>query len=330
MIHLPDAPFERYRAIYEALEADRSWLEPPGIQRFAALTAVTTAGEPDEVARAIAEVAEGLKAGAGWFSDLTGPFRVFVSAGIARDAGDPAAYSDDVERVRALFREIGLRRGGGPWETAAIVVLRRSTPDATPVDRARVERFGAIYEAMKKHHFWLTGPEDFPAAALLVDRPGDPDVIGDGIEAVYQALRERGFPLGDPLQTAANLLAAADLDPRHAADRFQLLAERFRDADVSIWQADYDELALLAHLRGPVEPIVERTIAIRALVRELRPRPGILETFALGAGLTFIERIGHDELDEPVTDPHELDRIRRLLTTQAAHGAVAAATQAAS
>ena len=65
-----------------------------------------------------------------------------------------------------MFRDARLRRGG-IYETMAILVLRIAR-DKKPVTADVVERFRAIYEEMKRHHWWLTGPNDFPACAMLV------------------------------------------------------------------------------------------------------------------------------------------------------------------
>ncbi len=44
----------------------------------------------------------------------------------------------------------------------AILVLRMKADKAPVSDRA-VREFQEMYEEMKRHHWWLTGPDDFPA-----------------------------------------------------------------------------------------------------------------------------------------------------------------------
>ena len=133
------------------------------------------------------------------------------------DAADP--FLSEVDRVQAMFRDAGLRRGG-IYETMAILIMRLRA-DKQPIASGTVDRFQAIYEEMKRHHWWLTGPDDFPACAILVGQPESPVEIGDRIEQIYQSLHAVGFSSGDPLQTAANLLYLARLDPTEAASRFR-------------------------------------------------------------------------------------------------------------
>ena len=114
------------------------------------------------------------------------------------------AFLEEVERVRGLFRTVKLRRGG-IYELMAILILRLQAC-RSPIEVATLERFKAIYQELKQYHWWLTGPNDFPACAILVGESDSPPAIASGIEEIYRALNDRGFSRGDPLQTAANLL----------------------------------------------------------------------------------------------------------------------------
>ena len=118
----------------------------------------------------------------------------------------------------------------------AIWILRVQA-DFAPVEPPAIERFQALYEEMKRYHWWLTNPDDFPACAILVGQEGSAADIGAGIESIYQALHAGGGSRGNPLQTAANLLYLARVEPGVAAGRFHALAEGFRRADVAIWQS---------------------------------------------------------------------------------------------
>jgi hypothetical protein len=66
----------------------------------------------------------------------------------------------------------------------------------------------------------------------LVGQDASPIEIGESIEQIYQVLNRSGFAKGDPLQTAANLLYLAGLDPLVAAERYFTLAAGFRDSGV--------------------------------------------------------------------------------------------------
>jgi len=228
--------------------------------------------------------------------------------------------------VRDLFRQVGLRRGG-IYETMAIWVLRAGA-DLEPVTVETVERMRAMYEMMKGYHWWLTGPDDFPACAILVGQEGTPGAIGAAIEQTYQALHDLGGSRGDPLQTAANLLYLSRLEPREAARRFHALADGFRAAEVAIWQSDYDELAILTFLDHPTDRIVERVLDRRRHMTALSPKPDRSLTFNLAASIAFLELVRCDRELTQIADAKALLDMQAILNAQQA-AACAAATSAA-
>jgi hypothetical protein len=325
--HIPADVMGRFRALYDALNAERSWWEGAASLRFAAVAALTCHGSAADVAAAIRDRAEALKRRAGWFGELRSDVRFVVAALLAQRLADGDAFMDEVGRAQALFRAARLRRGG-IYETLAILVLHLQG-DGAALSVAAVERFRALYDEMKRYHWWLTGPDDFPCCALLAGLPGHPSEIGRRIEEHFQALSAKGFRKGDPLQTAANLLAASELPADVAAERYRGLADAFRAADVAIWQTDYDELAMLTFLKHPIDRIVERTLAHRAEVATLRPAPDRVMTFNLGAAIAFCELASRDERMRTLTDMKALADLHAMLNAQAAAAAAAAATAAA-
>lgn len=325
--HIPADVVGRFRALYDALNAERSWWEGATALRFAAVTALTCHGGPEDVAAAIRDRAEALKRRAGWFGDLRSEVRFVVAAILAQRLADGDAFMDEVDRVQGLFRAARLRRGG-IHETLAILVLHLQAGGAA-IGVDTVERFRAIYDEMKRYHWWLTGPEDFPCCALLTGLAGHPSEIGRRTEEHFQALSARGFRKGDPLQTAANLLAASELPADLAAERYKGLADAFRAADVAIWTTDYDELAMLTFLAHPIDRIVERTLAHRAEAATLKPAPDRVMTFNLGAAVAFCELAARDERMRPLTDVHALASLHAMLNAQAAAAAAAVASAAA-
>ena len=98
------------------------------------------------------------------------------------------------------------------YETIAILILRMLA-EQRPIGPVVIDRFQAIFEEMKRRHWWLTGPDDFPACALLTGREEPAKQIGEVIESIYTALRGVGCASGNALQTAANILYLARLDP---------------------------------------------------------------------------------------------------------------------
>ena len=261
---LPQDPLRRFLDVFEALNAERSWFSDVSVLRFAAMGALCCEGSPTAVAQAIRANAEELKEHSGWFGELTGELRFIVAARLLQTGDHPADFVAEVERVRKLFCAAGMSRGG-IYETMSILILRGLQKE--PVSEQAIVRMQALYEEMKRHHWWLTGVADFPACAILVGQQGSPESIGQAIEDIYQALYAAGCRRGDPLQAAANLLFLAHEKPTIIASRFHTLIEGFRENGQRIWQSEYDELAILSMLNVPASDVVTRTCAITETLR---------------------------------------------------------------
>ena len=195
---------------------------------------------------------------------------------------------------------------------------------------ADVARFQAIYEEMKKHHWWLTGVADFPACAILVNQEGSPEGIGQDIEAIYQELHVAGFKKGDPLQTAANLLYLRE-KASVIASRFHALAEAFRSASARIWQSEYDELAILSFLNLPAAHVAQQVLENHAALRQVSPRPDRSLAFNLASSIAFVQLVQPTELGPGIADAKAMMDMQALINAQQAAvmaGSMAAITAA--
>jgi hypothetical protein len=323
-MYLPKDPLRRFIDIFEVLHLERGWFADTSSLRFAAMAAITCEGAPASVARALRAIADELKERSGWFGELTGSLRFIVAAMLLQNDDRPADFMAEVDRVRNMFREAGVRRGGS-YEVMAALILRG--PHKSPVVEQTVARFQAIYEEMKTHHWWITGVADFPACAILVGQPGTPESLGQEIEAIYQELHAVGFKKGDPLQTSANLLYLAHEKPSVVAARFLALAETFRSASQRIWQSEYDELAILSLLKQPAVHVVEQVQQIQEALRTLRPRPDRSLAFNLASSIAFLQLVQPAEQTAGITDAKALLDMQAILNAQQA--AVMAASMAA-
>jgi hypothetical protein len=323
---VPDDPGVRFAELYEALEEHRGMFGDVNSVRYAALTAVTIPGAATDVAAAIRKTADALRDQCGWFDALRGSLRFIVSAILVQAHDDARDFLEEVDRVNRMFRDEGLRNGGF-YETLAVLILRirRDLALITPAD---VARFKALYEEMKGHHWWLTGPDDYPACALLVHEDGDAATIGARAESIYQGLRERGFSSGDPLQTAANILVLSDDPAPRIADRFLALAEELRTHGKRIWPQSYDEVAILTFTKESPRELVERTLRHADGVATLRPRPHKVLAFNLATNLTFLDSLAANQRLKGVADAKSMMDLQAMLNQQAAIAASASASAA--
>jgi hypothetical protein len=314
----PQDPLERFQAIYAALAANGSWLTDKVALRLAAVALITSPGEPASLAAATHRRDAELRVRLGWLTSIAPALRVLLAAQLVKYADDSDAFADELERVREMFRAVHLRRGHA-YEALAVLVLRRLQA-GKPIELPQVQRLHDIYEAMKRHHWFLTGPEDFPACAMLVGRPGTPTEIGDGTDALYTALHQRAdLWRGDSLQTAANMLYLAEVEPSVIVERFATILAGFRETGTRIGLQQYDELAILCFLARPTATII-------TTVNEYRDRLKLsvawltrADALNLAASLAFVHIAGHDpQALGPLADVKLLLDMQAIVTARAA------------
>lgn len=286
---VPADPLARFDELLTALDAGRGWMQDKVAIRLAAIVLLVTPGDATRLAASTRTASAVLGERLGWFSGVDESVRLVIAAQLIKSDESPDEFVDDLERVRGMFRADGLRRGG-VYEVLAVLVLRRLIGR---IEAEHVERFHKIYEAMKAHHWWLTGPEDFPACAMLVGRPEAPAAIGAGTDAIYNALHEQaGLSRGDPLQTAAHILYLGGVETAVIVERFSGLLAAFRAAGAKIGTGEYDEVAILSFLAQPAANIVA---AVRELQAGLRARLkwlGERDALSLAASLAFVRLVG--------------------------------------
>lgn len=106
---LPEDPLARFREMYEALNAQRSWWRDASPLRFAAISALTCPGPADKVASSIRHVTDNLRAEGGLLGRLSRSLQ-FIVAAMLLGHGDTArgflahvAVDECFERVDGLF-----------------------------------------------------------------------------------------------------------------------------------------------------------------------------------------------------------------------------------
>lgn len=322
-------PWARFVALHDAFDQDRGFWGDRAPLRFAAVTMLAMPGTAEEVVARVRAEDKAIADQLGWLSDIGSSIRLLIAGMLVKNGDSAQAFLEEVERVCAMFRKAKVRRAR-IYETIAILVMRQRLGNQA-ITETHVERFKAIYEELKRYHWFLTGVDDFPACAILVGQKGEPEAIGREIEDVYQALRKRAkLWRGDPLQTAANVLHLSGLEADEIADRFARLATGFKAAGVRIGQAEYDELAVLCFLARPLESIVESVVGMRDRIRaELKSVDKGL-AFSLGTSIAFVQLVaGHEDLG-PLADAKVLLDMQAILAARQAAMAAAAATGASS
>ena len=319
-ISIPENPLARLHSIYEALEQDRRWWRSSVRLRYAAMAAICTEGSPASVAGGIRNMDMSVKEASPWNMDVGSHIRFIVGSILYQNGDSGKSFIKEVERVRKMFRTEKLHRALR-MEMMAVLVLRIQAGGGT-ISRQTVRRFHEIYDEMKQHHRWLTGPDDFPACAILTGQEGTPRAIGQKTEEIYSELRTLKFPSGNPLQTAANLLFLADGTPQQLAEKMAHLKAEFRGRKVRISQLNFDELAILAFLKQPAERVVADVVANREELKTVRPRFDAGTLFNAAVAVTFVKMFGTS------VDTVSLNRAKTVIDIQAVIAAQQAAAMA--
>lgn len=276
---------ERYLDIFEGLRRRKRWSTGTEVLRFAALTlAAADMADPGADLEATAKV---LVDEAGGFSPLSSAMRHAVAAILIRRGLDPTTTVHRTKETLAAFKEFKLTRSGAhPLLAALILVL--DVGGGTPSSET-IARLKAIIDRWDEDHWFLTGVDDYPMAAMHATRDLSVEQLGMEAEQIYLLLRKADFASGEQLQLVAQLLLFSDQGPREAAGRFERTAKALKEAKQRVWQSHYDEVALLVLSGGHVHEVVPRVIEYRDRLRAVKPKPTVDIAFSIAAGVVLAE-----------------------------------------
>lgn len=318
---LPDDPVARFVELYEAFDDSRRFFEDKAPIRFAAATLVTTPGDAADIVRAVRAGEAELRQTLGFFSGAVSALRLVLAAVLHKRSDAPAEFASAFGAARTLFRAHRLRRAE-IYEMLAFTILRGQADD-DEIEATQVARVKSIYDALRGHHFVLTGPEDLPACAALAGTRESAHAIGEGTEAVYRALQKRaGWWPGDHMHTASHIMYLSGADPSLIVERAARLCEAFRAKGYKIRGGDYDNIALLCFIAVPVERIVDTVLEMSVRVhRELSMWFGKAAAFNLAVSLAFVKMLQGDEALERLSDVKTLLDMQAIIAAQQAAGA---------
>jgi hypothetical protein len=313
-------PLTRFQALYAAFDAERGLFGDHAPLRLAAVTLVTVPGDVAQlVARVRATDAE-LAPRYGWTSSVDSGVRMVLAATLVRTGESVASFVAGAEHVAALMNEAGVRRAGVHGVVAGLVLRRAVGGEPS---RSHVDRMRAIHAVMKEHHWFLTGPEDLTTCAMLVRKPGSAREVADHVEAIYRRLADAPKTWGgDPLQSAAGVLALVALEPDEAADRFLAVASALRAAGVKIGQAEYDEVAVLTFVPRSADVIAADVAELRSRVAKALSWGESSSATSLAANLAFVRLVANerDGLVRALADAKILLDMQSIVTMREAWG----------
>jgi len=278
-------PVERYLEVFEGLRRRKRWSTGVEILRFAALTLSAT--DMVDPGSDLEETAKVLSKEAGGLSPLSSAVRHAVAAILIRRGFDPAITVHRIKETLGTFKEFKLTRSGvQPLLAALILVL--DAEGGIP-STGTIARMKAIIDRWEEDHWFLTGVDDYPMAAMHATRDVSIEQLGLEVEQIYQLLRKAKYPSGEQLQLVSHLLVFSDQGPREAAQDFDRTAKALKKAKQRVWQNHFDEVALLVLSASHVDEVVPRVIEYRDRLREVKPRPTADIAFSIAAGVVLAE-----------------------------------------
>jgi hypothetical protein len=305
---------ERYLEVFEGLRRRKRWSTGTAVLRFAALTlAATDMADPGADLEATAKV---LADEAGGFSPLSSAIRHAVAAILIRRGLDPVTTVHRTKATLTAFKEFKLSRSGArPLLAALILVLEAQGSEPS---RNTIARLKAIIDRWDEDHWFLTGVDDYPMAAMHATRDLSVEQIGVEAEQIYQLLKAAKFSTGEQLQLTSQLLMFSDQGPREAAQRFERTAKALKKAKQRVWQSHYDEVALLVLGGGHPEEVVPRVIEYRDRLRAVKPRPTADIAFSLATGVVLAEEVERMKGLETAATAANLRAVQAIIEAQQA------------
>jgi hypothetical protein len=305
---------ERYLNVFEGLRRRKRWSTGVEILRFAALTlSATDVADPGSD---LEETAKVLSKEAGGLSPLSSAVRHAVAAILIRRGFDPATTVHRIKETLGAFKEFKLTRSGVQPLLAALILVLDAGGGIPSTDT--IARMKAIIDRWEEDHWFLTGVDDYPMAAMHATRDVSVEQLGMEVEQIYQLLRKAKYPSGEQLQLVSHLLVFSDQGPREAAQSFDRTAKALKKAKQRVWQNHFDEVALLVLSGSHVDEVVPRVIEYRDRLREVKPRPTADIAFSVAAGVVLAEEAERMRGLEDATTAANLRAVQAIIEAQQA------------
>lgn len=212
------------------------------------------------------------------WSDLTQGQQHIASAMLSCLKLSPGAGAGSVDLQRERLRAGGMRRSDDIETLTALVRLLVGSPVVSGV---QVDDIHRAYQHLRQCHWWPSGPEDLPLAALLVAGGADADRQIARIEELHLALSEGVEVPGDAGTLVVLAGCVPDLLDAEVVMRLGALRTELLLSGIALQDDDIAALLALATIPAEAEVVMQE------FVRERRrcPSPEALAPSRLAIAL---------------------------------------------
>ncbi len=263
-------------------------------------------------------IIEEIKNQTSWLSTLrTSPLLYSVAMLLEGKEDSQQAVKDLIENEEFLKR-VSFKRSAYSYISALFLT---NNPEQR---QAHAQKAKKLYEAIRKHHPFLTSHEDMPYSVLLSDNDEDPELRAQTMNRYYTELRKNNFILGNQLQWLSQILTFKTSDYVEQLVPYVVqIRDELIQRNVKLKQEHYPIIGFLAIAGAKTEHINQ----IVALYEELT-KVKLFRWYKSMALSIALQKVLHDlaKLDDSL----ELSMITNLeMLIQAEQAMMAAATIAA-
>ena len=187
---------------YEQVKSLAGWTVDKNV--VLTITSYYVTSEREFDAESLSRAMDALKKNAGWFSPLRGNLLPMIAAFLDKPATD---VEDEVAR---LFEKQGTLRSVGFRNTTHSYLAALLMTDDPEFYENEAREAKALYDEMKKNHFFLTSDDDYANSVLLSKRGFNPVTHAKSMRKYYKALREEKFRAGNELHWMSQVMTYVD------------------------------------------------------------------------------------------------------------------------
>ncbi|MFJ7890666.1 DUF4003 family protein [Lysinibacillus xylanilyticus] len=188
------------------------------------------------------EVLQEMKTQTSWTSPLRTAVGYSIAANLMEQEDTEQAVKNLLNNVN-IMKEVKFRSGNFSFIGAQFLTEEASEK------RAHAQAARALFDAIRKHHKFLTSYDDIPYAVLLSSPSDDVELRAETMNRYYQELRTYNFNAGNELQWLSQVLTF--LSPQYdnkLVPNVATIRDTLKNQDVKVKTMHYPLLGFLAIL----------------------------------------------------------------------------------